>query len=433
MAPADQVFTAWAAESRGGRTAEEGLRPFLFKLYEKGQLTVDDLVPSGADAASIRSAEPFWAEVVKTVIEAYEGDSGKEVGGLARARFLSWALTPSGLVAVTRDAHVTLRAEPPGSEMPTPTRASNPRAEGLLRRLTEEGADLTHVQRADMAAQGASCIHDLVRLSVTVLMGRPISTAEVKDMTYFSHPFDSDAYKKASKRADFPTFHSLAKAAMKTGDLRAIDEFTHKTIEGMLRDTGDSFLVENATRYMRLWLKSRSIDAEEPRVGLQYLMLMSEKYMCRGYPELEDHELIRQAEKKKVAFDSLTGGLSALSVRSAAETRSAAGSSVAGSSDPGSSVSAASTSRVETLLEKFAEKLETIESRVTSQGRMVENLSSRVGRMNPTAPVPGAPKGTDVSEVVCHYCRQKGHLIRDCPKLKALEEKRGKAEQSDDT
>ena len=67
MAPADQVFTAWAAESRGGRTAEEGLRPFLFKLYEKGQLTVDDLVPSGADAASIRSAEPFWAEVVKTV------------------------------------------------------------------------------------------------------------------------------------------------------------------------------------------------------------------------------------------------------------------------------------------------------------------------------------------------------------------------------
>ena len=45
-------------------------------------------------------------------------------------------------------------------------------------------------------------------------------------MTYFSHPFDSDAYKKASKRADFPTFHSLAKTAMKTGDLRPIDEFT---------------------------------------------------------------------------------------------------------------------------------------------------------------------------------------------------------------
>ena len=195
---------------------------------------------------------------------------------------------------------------------------------------------MTHVQRADMAAQGASSIHDLVRLSVTVLMGRPISTAEVKDMTYFSHPFDSDAYKKASKRADFPTFHSLAKTAMKTGDLRPIDEFTHKTIEGMLRDSGDSFLVENATRYMRLWLKSRSIDAEEPRVGLQYLMLMSEKYMCRGYPELEDHELIRQAEKKKVTFDCLAGGLSSLSVRSAAETRSAAGSSVAGSSDPGS-------------------------------------------------------------------------------------------------
>ena len=84
MAPADQVFTAWAAESRGGRTAEEGLRPFLFKLYEKGQLTVDDLVPSGADAASILSAEPFWVEVVKTVIEAYEGESGKEVGGLIR-------------------------------------------------------------------------------------------------------------------------------------------------------------------------------------------------------------------------------------------------------------------------------------------------------------------------------------------------------------
>ena len=95
-------------------------------------------------------------------------------------------------------------------------------------------------------------------------------------------------------------------------------------------------------------------------------------------------------------------------------------------------MSAASTSRVESLLEKFAEKLETIETRVTSQGRMVENLSSRVGRIGSPAPGPGAPKGTDVSEVVCHYCRQKGHLIRDCPKLKALEEKRGKAEQSEE-
>ena len=81
MAPADQVFTAWAAESRGGRTSEEGLRPFLFKLYEKGQLTVDDLVPSGADAASIRSAEPFWVEVVKTVIEAYTRATRKRKSG----------------------------------------------------------------------------------------------------------------------------------------------------------------------------------------------------------------------------------------------------------------------------------------------------------------------------------------------------------------
>ena len=74
--------------------AAAGLRPYLFKLYEKSQLTIDDLVPSGADAASIRSAEPFWAEVVKAVIDASrDGDSREEVGGLAKARFLSWCLT----------------------------------------------------------------------------------------------------------------------------------------------------------------------------------------------------------------------------------------------------------------------------------------------------------------------------------------------------
>ena len=43
MAPADQAFAAWAAELRGGRTADVALRPYLFKLFERKQLTLDDL------------------------------------------------------------------------------------------------------------------------------------------------------------------------------------------------------------------------------------------------------------------------------------------------------------------------------------------------------------------------------------------------------
>ena len=422
MSPADAVVLAWSKESRGGRTFPESLRPFLFVLYEASLLSVDDLLPSGVDAATVRAAEEFWKEVVLAVLKSHKEKSGDEVSGIERAALVAWCMTPSALV-VTRDdssasAAAPAEAEEP-AEMPEPLRMG---AWAKAAHRTKPGSDYTPVQREDMRVQGASCLHDLVRLSVTVLMGRPIAAAEVKEMSYYSHPFDSDSYKKASKRADFPTFHSLSKAAMKSGDLRPLDEFVHKTIEGMLRDEGDSFLVANANRYMRLWLKSRSIDADEPRVGVQYLILVAEKYLCRGFPVLEDHELIRQAEKKKPSFEVVGGGLGLLKVR---EIGHSPGASTVVSSDPGSSVSAASTSRVEALLDRFAEKLETIESRVTSQGRLVEGLSSRIGRMNPADAPPRG--GGDLSGTTCHYCKQKGHVIADCPKLKALEAKRAAA------
>ena len=429
MSPSDAVVLAWSRESRGGRTFPEPLRPFLFVLYEANLLNVDDLLPSGIDAATVRAAEEFWKEVVIAVLKARkEKDGGDDCSALERAALVAWCLTPSSVI-VTRDGPSGSEAAPAEEEPVQTPRPATMGAWALAAHKAAPGVDYTPVQREDMRVQGASSLHDLVRLSVTVLMGRPIAAAEVKDMSYYSHPFDSDSYKKASKRADFPTFNSLSKAAMKSGDLRPLDEFVHKTIEGMLRDEGDSFLVANANRYMRLWLKSRSIDADEPRVGVQYLILVAEKYLCRGFPVLEDHELIRQAEKKKPSFEmALGGGLGLLRAR---ESAPSPGASTVGSSDPGSSISAASTSRMEAILDRFAEKLETIESRVTSQGRMVEGLSSRLGRMNPGDTIPRG--GGDLSNTVCHYCKQKGHVIADCPKLKALEAKRAAAPKADKT
>ena len=63
--------------------------------------------------------------------------------------------------------------------------------------------------------------------------------------------------------------------------------------------------------------------------------------------------------------------------------------------------------------------------------------STRAGQGGPRGGKAGG-KGTTkgggfvpLEERVCHYCKQKGHVIADCPKLKALEAKRAAAPKAD--
>ena len=103
--------------SCGGREFPEALRPFLFVLYEAKLLGVNDLLPSGIDAATVKAAEDFWKEVVIAVLKAKkEKDGGDDCSALERAALVAWCLTPSSVI-VTRDASAESADAPASADL----------------------------------------------------------------------------------------------------------------------------------------------------------------------------------------------------------------------------------------------------------------------------------------------------------------------------
>ena len=181
----DESFTEWLREQRGERTCPPAIQAGLAAMVDAGQQEVVTDVVTEANASDRGGNHLIWSAIIEAAAKA----SPDEVGALDAVRALAWALLPTGVV--TQKPHVVTPEAPPA---PRGRLAGGDGAAAEAAAQIEAAAPAyaqTASKRqvnADLEAQGASRVSELVRLSCSMHMGRMASVEECAKATYGGHP-----------------------------------------------------------------------------------------------------------------------------------------------------------------------------------------------------------------------------------------------------
>ena len=184
-------------------------------------------------------------------------------------------------------------------------------------------------------------------------------------------------------------------------------------------DTTDPFWVTGGSRLLRRWTRGKTV-CRTPRAAAWYFFLFWEEHPGRGIPDISDHDIIREAESAAEKADAMQGTLSPQTSYAASVASGASGyGSLASSASQQETVRAA---KLEEMMAVLLAKVTETQSEVTSL-RTKQSEFARQIRDSRASEREDEGKGPQ-----CYYCRMKGHLAEECPRLAEKEaRKAGKA------
>ena len=397
---------------------EAALANDLCELFKNGDIVVSSIVTNAtvipkADLRELWSA--VWTDV--DVMRQAAGDAA--MSSSRRQRYVLWSLLPTVLYDVTRDEVGSRSAD----KRRAAEHVSRPR-----HRVEdsddepEEAAPVSSRQRKDMEDQGAQNPSDLACMYLSVHVGRRAGRSEHSGMTYGSHWSLAKGLKHVAKNPSSlgsKNLPQLLEKAKDTGDLTGLDKFVQKTSDSFMTDTTDPFWVTGGSRLLRRWTRGKTV-CRTPRAAAWYFFLFWEEHPGRGIPDISDHDIIREAESAAEKADAMQSTLSPQTSYAASVASGASGyGSLASSASQQETVRAA---KLEEMMAVLLAKVTETQSEVTSL-RTKQSEFARQIRDSRASEREDEGKGPQ-----CYYCRMKGHLAEECPRLAEKEaRKAGKA------
>ena len=411
-------FAAWCAEGRGGLAPpSEDARAVLEELRAKGDVDVSTIVTRRSSLPK-DDAREIWLAVFAEVSAAFErAEGGEALSGPRMQRYVAWALQPS-------DWEVKAHASAPETSKTKAKKAAKAEREEDECATADSDEDkaeeemvtkVSSVCRADMKEQGASRPEQLSRVYLSVMMGRKCGAGEHSGLSYGSHWSMAKGLKQVAKNPTGlgqKTMPQLLEAAKKTGDVMPLDKFVNKVAESFMSDPADTFWVQAGSRLLKRWNRAKTVCSSTLATAW-YFDQYWEEYPGRGIPEIIDHDLLREADR--LAAHMGEAPRSKFTVPSGTGSSVSSLGSASAWSVPFSGLSSASEAhqRQESVTDDLLSSLLT---KMTEQSAQLSTLSAKMATLD-------AGRARDEGEPLCYYCRQKGHLAEDCPKLKAKEER----------
>jgi hypothetical protein len=430
MSVDESVFEEWLCESRGGYAV--ALAPAeklaFLGVFRTGDVTRDMFVTK-ASQGSREDARDIWTVVLDEVDKELIKATGNRVSAIKMSRLIAWASSvtevflkggspPLDLLAdAAAGAEEQVKAK---EEAATGQRETPKRKDGTEQRTTP-------AMKADMLEQGASRPSQLSQTYISCQLGRVAGYDEYEGLAYLSHWSSAKGMKQVAKNPSGlgpRTLAQLLEVAKVDGNLMPVDKFIQRAAEKFMAVSEPMWTLAGS-RLLSRWTRAKSFRPEDGRVAAMYLVLYWDEYPGRGIPEVQDYDIIREAERA-VGMQ----GLASLPQNALSRDRAPTGPpSAAGSSMSwASGVSDASTKKLEDLVTGFVEKMGTQMSALASEVSTIKkghgDLLSRIGQIRSPG---GAPGGGGAEGRKCYLCGEKGHQQAQCPLLKQI-----KATKKDD-
>jgi hypothetical protein len=418
----ESVFEEWLCESRGGYAvvltpAEKGA---FLEVFKSGDVTRDMFVTESSQG-SREDARDIWTVVLDEVDKELIKATGDRVSAIRMSRMVAWASSVTEvfmgkgsqpmdlLVDAAADAEERTKSKVEASTEP---REPSRRKEGTEQRITP-------AMKADMLEQGASRPSQLSQTYISCQLGRVAGYDEYEGLAYLSHWSSAKGMKQLAKNPSGlgpRTLAQLLEAAKVDGNLMPVDKFIQRAAEKFMA-VGEPMWTMAGSRLLSRWTRGKSFRPEDGRVAATYLILYWDEYPGRGIPEVQDFDIIREAERA-VGMQGLASLSQSVLSRERAPTGppSASGSTMSWASG----VSDASTKKLEDLVTGFVDKMGTQMSALATEVSSIKkghgDLLSRIGQIRPGGP----PGGGGAEGRKCYLCGEKGHQQAQCPLLKQI-------------
>ena len=395
----------------------------LATLFDASTFDEADVVTS---LDQVTTARVVWEAILLEASIAVEKDTGAPPTKIQFARALSVALTPfvtrPVTPAVTPEGYRPLGEADEGRRSPKPTasRASALAATTLPREMLE-----------DLEVQSASDASELYMLNVGLELGKKAVAVECVGGTYGSDPALSDGMKRAAKSKMTTLRMHLAKA-METGDLMDIDRHVSRTTSKWMADPADLLHMTGGSRLSQIWNKCKALRPTDGRVAACMFHLLLDERVGRGLPVLTDTELSQTARERYAAVSPPPSAWGPPVKNRGTVVQSDTDSD--GSSSIGSSASASATGvgkqvgELLTLVTQRFDDMAASHTKLTARIDRIESktadLGQKVGGLRP--PTAGGADG-----IICNYCHEKGHVVANCPVLKAKNAKEAEKAKED--
>ena len=247
----------------------------------------------------------------------------------------------------------------------------------------------------DMAAQGASCVTELLFVSVTLELGRPAVAKQIESGEYASSLAICTGIIKATKSRGYRGFSELLAQAKSDGDLGPSERHMEKLQSRLMTTSSPPFHMTTGSRLTQFWSRSKTVS-EDGRVVANYVLLIIDLYACRGLPVLYDHELMRQAERAISMLDAKGTQSHAGRVVKFKDLGGAPGMEGYCSSQ-GSSVSTTTSAKMDEMGDTIMAQLTALsegqaalsaklKSQETAFDTRIQGLSTKMGRLGEAAP-----------------------------------------------
>ena len=420
------LLAAWArarlvGDTPGGFAAV--WRKPLAALYDASTFDESDVVTS---MEQVPAARLVWEAILTEAAIAVEKETDKAPTKIEFARAFSVALTPfvTGPVTppVTRDGYTPLGEGVEAARMPgrSAPKIGDAAATPLPREMAE-----------DMEVQSASDPSELYRLNVGLELGKKAVAVECVGGTYGSDPALSDGMKRAAKSKMATLRVHLAKA-MESGDLMDIDRHISRTTSKWMADPADLLHMTGGSRLSQVWNKCKTLRPTDGRVAACMLHLMLDERVGRGLPVLTDTELSQTARERYAATapPATTWGALSKGRGTPTDTDSDSGSSL------GSSASASATGvgkQMDQLLTLVTTRFDDMATSNTKLVARIDRIESKTADLGQKVSGLRAPSGaTEGGGITCNYCHEKGHVVANCPVLKAKQAKEAETKAKED-
>ena len=428
----ESVFEEWLCESRGGYAVAlaPAEKSAFLEVFRSGDVTRDMFVTESSQG-SREDARDIWTVVLEEVDRELIKATGKRISAIKMSRMTAWASSVTDVLLKGGSPPMDVLADAAAEAEERSKVKAEAAAELRETPRKKEGAEqrATPAMKADMLEQGASRPSQLSQTYISCQLGRVAGYDEYEGLAYLSHWSSAKGMKQVAKNPSGlgpRTLAQLLEVAKVDGNLMPVDKFIQRAAEKFMAVSEPMWTLAGS-RLLSRWTRAKSFKPEDGRVAAMYLILYWDEYPGRGIPEVQDYDIIREAERA-VGMQ----GLASLSQGALGRDRTPTGPpSVTGSSMSwASGVSDASTKKLEDLVTGFVDKMGTQMSALASEVSSIKkghgDLLSRIGQIRAPG---GSPGGGGVEGRKCYLCGEKGHQQAQCPLLKQI--KAGKKEEEE--